>query len=298
MDAPPEQSCDLHVHTTASDGLLSPLGVYALAASKRLKAVGIADHDTTAGLRSLIGFFGASKSDPTECEASRDVPGRSGTHRVEIVPAVELNSEWRGRELHILGYYIPVSPGPMNDLLMRLQEARRGRIVETVRKLRSLGMSVEEYRVFELARGESVGRPHVAEAMLEQGYVTSIKDAFDRFLGIGRPAYVERFHLSPVDCIRAIREAGGVPVWAHPGTSRALGLIKTFVDNGLQGIEAFHPEHGERMRRRCLEIADEYSLIATGGSDFHGPAAGEGGDLGSVVVPYEVVERLKVAAGR
>jgi len=279
VDATPKQACDLHVHTTASDGLLSPQEVLCYAASKGLKAVGIADHDTTAGLRALEGLSSPISS-------------------VEVVPAVELNSEWKGRELHILGYYIPISRGPLSDLLTRLQDSRRRRVAETVKKLKALGMPVEESRVFELASGESVGRPHVAKAMLERGYVTSIKDAFDRYLGMGRPAYVERFHLSPEECVRAVREAGGVPVWAHPGTARSFSIIKILVENGLQGIEAYHPEHDHSMVEKCLNLAKEYNLIPTGGSDFHGLGKGEGGDLGSVVVPYEVVERLREAAGK
>ncbi len=309
MDAPPEQPCDLHVHTTASDGLLSPLDVLAYAASKKLRAIGIADHDTTLGLRAfpqLLGvphrasFKKGEASNAKSREESRDESAgdRAAGSAVEVVPAVELNSEWKGRELHILGYYIPVAPGPFNDLLSLLQDSRRQRIVDTVKKLRALGMPVEECRVFELASGESIGRPHIAQAMLELGYVTSIKDAFDRFLGIGRPAYVERFHLSPIDCVRAIRRAGGVPVWAHPGTSRSLGLIDALVDNGLQGIEAYHPEHDGPTVRKCLALAEEHRLIPTGGSDFHGLDGCEGGDLGSVVVPYEVVVRLKEAAGK
>ncbi len=308
MHAPTEQACDLHVHTTASDGLLTPLDVLSSAASKGLRAVGIADHDTTAGLRALFGLFDTPREASTgETEAAKakakKEPCVLNGHRpdkgaVEVVPGVELNSEWKGRELHILGYYVPLSSGPFTDLLSLLQDSRRQRIADTVKKLRVLGMPVEESRVFELASGESVGRPHVAKAMLERGYVSSIKDAFDRFLGMGRPAYVERYHLSPTDCVRAIREAGGVSVWAHPGTSRSLGLITELVESGLQGIEAYHPEHDGTMVQKCLALAKEHRLIATGGSDFHGLARGEGGDLGSVVVPYEVVERLKEAAGK
>lgn len=282
MGSPPAAQCDLHAHTTASDGLLSPLDLVAMANEKGLRAVGIADHDTVSGLRSL-------------CE----LPGQSELvfGRVEVVPGVELNSEWRGREVHILGYFIPLYEGPLHELLAKLQESRRERISATIERLRALGMPLDEARVFELAGGESVGRPHIAEAMRERGYVTSVKEAFDRFLGIGRPGYVERFHLDPMQSVMAVREAGGVPVWAHPGTSQSLWLITPLVESGLLGIEAYHPEHRPNMRRKCVAMAEAHGLIVTGGSDFHGPAAGEGGDLGSVVVPYDVVSRLKEAAG-
>lgn len=281
MEVPPQNSCDLHAHTTESDGSLSPWDLVALAKEKGLRAIGIADHDTTSGLRALF-----------EGRGNFEFPG------VEVVPAVELNSEWKGRELHILGYFIPLGPGPFQDLLSRMQAAREERIAATVKKLCALGMPLDESRVFDLSTGESVGRPHIALAMMEKGYVTSAKEAFDRFLGIGRPGYVERSHLDPVESVRAVREAGGVPVWAHPGTSRALGLITALVDNGLLGVEAFHPEHGATMRRKCLTMAQDHHLVITGGSDFHGPNVGEGGDLGSVVVPYEVVSQLKALVDR
>ena len=159
-------------------------------------------------------------------------------------------------------------------------------------------MPLDEKRVFEFSSGESVGRPHIAQAMIEQGYATSVKDAFDRFLGIGRPGYVERFHLEPVQSVRTLREAGGVPVWAHPGTSRALGQISVLVENGLMGIEAYHPEHGPKMRQRCLAMAEEHDLTSHWRLRLPRPRRQRRADLGSVVVPYEVVSQLRSAAGR
>jgi hypothetical protein len=217
---------------------------------------------------------------------------------VEVVPGVEINSQWNGRELHVLGYYTPAGAGPFRRFLDDMQAAREERARLTAAKLERLGMPVELSRVLELSAGDSVGRPHVAQAMVERGYVRSVKEAFERYLGIGRPAYVERLHLEPKAAVRAIAAAGGVPVWAHPGTSHALHLVKGLVEEGLLGIEAFHPEHDHRMSEKCLLLAEEYGLVVTGGSDFHGLSAGEGGDLGSTVVPYAVVSRLKQLAFR
>lgn len=181
-------------------------------------------------------------------------------------------------------------------MLDDMQASRQDRARFTVRKLEEMGMPVELSRVLELSAGDSVGRPHVAQAMVERGYVSSVKEAFERYLGIGRPAYVDRLHLEPRAAVRAIAGAGGIPVWAHPGTSHALNLLKDLVDDGLLGIEAFHPEHDRGMSDRCLRLAAEYGLVVTGGSDFHGVSAGEGGDLGSTVVPYAVVSQLKSMA--
>lgn len=275
--------CDLHVHTKASDGALSPRDIVRAAAEKRLAAVGICDHDTASGVSSLFAI-GPDTYVPLVLDG------------VEVVPGVELNSQWKEREIHILGYYVDTGPGPFHDLLDTMQEERQTRAARIVERLSGLGLPLDLGRVAEISAGDSVGRPHVAQAMVEKGYVNSVKEAFDRYLGVGRPAYVERFHLDPREAVRAVRKAGGVPVWAHPGTSRAMGLARDLVAAGLLGIEAYHPDHDKYTEQRCRDIAQDFSLVVTGGSDFHGPSAGEGGDLGSVVVPYHVVATLRSLA--
>ncbi|MEX0974545.1 MAG: PHP domain-containing protein [Bacillota bacterium] len=277
--------CDLHTHTSASDGSLTPTALARYARDKGLRSVGICDHDTISGILSLY-----------PPQGSPDVLRPLIVDGVEIVPGVEINSQWNGRELHILGYYVPFGQGPFQSLLNRMQESRQDCVNQMVLALGRLGMPVDLARVMELSAGDSVGRPHVAKAMAEQGYVKSIKEAFDRYLGIGKPAYVDRSHLTPRESVRAIVRAGGVAVWAHPGTSKALHMLGELVDEGLMGIEAFHPEHDRSTSRKCLDLAGQYGLLATGGSDFHGGVAGEGGDLGSTVVPYAVVSSLRELA--
>lgn len=277
--------CDLHTHTTASDGSLVPERLLDCARRKGLRAVGICDHDTVSGVLSLYGTEGAP-----------DVRVPLIRDGVEVIPGVEINSLWRGHEVHILGYYVPFGKGPFQGLLDRMRFDREGRVRRMVDLLHEQGMDVDLSRVMDLSTGDSVGRPHVAQAMVDKGYAASIKDAFERFLGAGKPAYVQRAHLTPQESVRAISSAGGVAVWAHPGTSGSMHLLPGLVSEGLRGIEAYHPEHNRSVARRCADLASRHGLVATGGSDYHGEGSGEGGDLGSTVVPYGVVTALKTLA--
>lgn len=275
----------MHTHTTGSDGTLSPAGLVDYARKKRLRAIGICDHDTVSGVRSLYPITAGTEEPKVLTPLLVD--------GVEVVPGIEMNCYREGREIHILGYYVPFGKGPFQTLLEKMQASREDRILQTVALLEKLGLPIEVSRVMELSTGDSVGRPHVAQAMVEKGYAASVADAFEKYLGLGKPAYVERAHLSPEEAVRAIRSAGGVAVWAHPGTSDSLHLISELVEEGLQGIEAFHPDHDRSMSEKCLDLASRYGLVVTGGSDFHGEGAGEGGDLGGTVVGYDVVETLR-----
>lgn len=274
---------DLHVHSTASDGVSPPEDLVALASERGLSAIAIADHDTTRGVRSLLN--GAS--------GIRNQLDSITKNGVEVVPAIEINSDWQGRELHVLGYFVPLEDGPFQDLLKELRDVRKRRIDDMIERLCQLGMPVPKDRVWELAKGESIGRPHIAAVMVENGYVSTIGEAFDRFIGRGKIGYVEREHLSPEESVRAIRESGGVAVWAHPGTTRADHLLPDLVARGLKGLEAYHPEHGREDCERYLNLAAKHNLCVTGGSDYHGSSKSEGEDLGNVHVPYETIARLR-----
>lgn len=273
--------CDLHIHTTSSDGHLTPSEVVQHCLALGLKAIALCDHDTMSGYLEVAGRF---------------APGELGVIDVtglEVIPGIEINSRWEQRELHILGYFVdPLSEG-LSQLLSHLRDSRVRRIYAMAEKLASLGMPLDMSRVLELSRGDSIGRPHVAQAMVEKGYVSSVKQAFDLYLGIGKPAYVERLHLTPAQSIRAIRDAGGVAVWAHPGVTGADWLLNELIEHGLQGLEVYHPEHDPEEQQKYLEMARQNGLVVTGGSDFHGASASEGADIGTFGIRYEELENLK-----
>ncbi len=268
---------DLHVHTTASDGELTPAQVVEAAARAGLAAVGICDHDTVDGLEEGLA-------------AGR----RLG---IEVVPGVELNCNAdSATEVHVLGYYVDRRRPEFTRLLADLKAARSGRGEEMVRRLRAVGLPVTWERVREIAGAGSVGRPHVAQALLERGLVHSLQQAFDEYLEVGRPGYVPRFKLSPAETVRLVRRSGGAAVLAHPGLIGRDALIHELLPAGLQGLEVFHPDHDEAVQRRYLALCRELGLIVTGGSDYHGPRFGHPAP-GVKRVALGAVEQLRRAAG-
>lgn len=264
---------DLHVHTTASDGTDSPSRVVSMSAELGLAALAIADHDTLEGVEEAV------------------LAGRR--YGVEVLPAIELGTELGGREIHILGYLVDLHD---EDFLARLaffRSARRERAVKMVKKLEMLGFPVTYERVLEIAGGGSVGRPHVARALVEAGVVESREEAFNLYIGNGKPAYEPRFKLSPVEAVRMIRKAGGVAVFAHPGMAGCDAIIPSLVEEGLQGLEVYHPGHDTPVSRHYLKICRQHRLLATGGSDYHGSDHREHSLMGVVTVSYQVVLDLK-----
>lgn len=264
---------DLHCHTSASDGLLTPGELVELAWQKGLRAVAITDHDTISGW--------------SEAELTG---GRLG---VEVLRGVELNTVWEEKEVHILGYELDGKSKILQEQLTELQESRFIRISKILKLLRQSGFSLAEEDVLKFARGESVGRPHIAQALVEKGYLADVKEAFDRYLGFGAPAYVPRLKLNTTDGIRLIREAKGVAVLAHPGLQRLeKKTIASWIKFGLQGIEVNHSDHNRQDQQFYGYIASQYHLLMTGGSDFHGdnkPSA----QLGQWGVSMEVVRQLR-----
>jgi predicted metal-dependent phosphoesterase TrpH len=216
---------------------------------------------------------------------------------LEIVPGVELSTEHGNSEVHILGYYVNLDHPEFLAHLHKFKLARVERAEKIVHRLRDLDIDLTMSRVLALAGEGTVGRPHIARALVQLGEVTSVAEAFDELLGTGKPAYVPRFKYSPFRAVRLITEAGGVPVLAHPGLNKDDGLIAALVEAGLKGVEVYHPDHSDPVSRHYLALCRQYGLVATGGSDYHGQGLGNLGNLGRVMVHYQVVMDLKALAG-
>ncbi len=263
---------DLHLHTLHSDGISTPAEVIALARRARLTAVAITDHDTVEAL-----------------EPAARAAGEAG---IEFVPGIELSSSDGNSDVHILGYFLdPETPG-LADELRLLRDGRYLRAQRTVELLDQMGAGVEFERVIEIAGPAPIGRPHIAEALVEAGHAASLDEAFERFIGYHAPAFVPKRALDPGGAVELIRRAGGVAVLAHPGSLRRDDLIPGLVRRGLGGIEVWHPKHDEGRVRRYREIAERYDLAITGGSDFHGGGRGSSA-VGDQPVPEEVLEPLR-----
>lgn len=273
---------DLHSHTTASDGSLTSEELVIQASRLGIKVLAITDHDTTDGLPAA--FSEARRWDIT------------------VVPGVEISTLSGQEEIHLLGYFVDLNHVELQALLARSRKARRERAHKMLGRLASFGLPIAWERVVEISgRSVSIGRPHVAATMLEAGHVSSFNEAFDLWLGRGRPAYVERYKLSPEEAIRLVRRSGGLPVLAHPCIYSRKGEWKAGLDlkrwlprlrsAGLEGIEAYYPHYKRRMNRYLLEQAVQHGLLITGGSDFHGGMFGNG--LGSVALPWAAWEGLE-----
>ena len=248
---------DLHTHSTASDGTSAPDAVARLAKQSGLVGFALTDHDTVAGL-----------------EAAANAARELG---IAYVPGVELSCQFpHPGTLHLLGYCIDPHSPQFREMLARLIEARDARNPRMIRKLNDLGISITVKEVEDAAGGEVVGRPHMAAVLVRKGYVNSIKEAFNKYLGQGAAAYVEKERLSPREAIATVLAAGGLPVLAHPVQLRAQNdaqlerIVKDLVDLGLQGIEVIHSDHDAADVERCTSLADRFGLLKTGGSDFHG----------------------------
>ena len=271
---------DLHTHSTASDGLFSPTELVQRASEAELTLIGLTDHDTTNGV--------------AEAKAAGAELG------VTVIPGVEINTtitDSQG-EAHVLGYYLNVDQPAFQATLSFLRDAREKRGKRMVQQLRDQGINVEWSRVRDLAKG-TVGRPHVALALIEAGYTADVSDAFARYLTRGKAGYVPRFKLAPQQAIQLIRSAQGVPVLAHPAgiTGLAETVLPTLVQVGLLGLECYYGQYDDETVARLLALASQHGLIATGGSDYHGPNI-HPTPLGGRWVPPETAEHLRQASER
>lgn len=267
---------DLHVHTSASDGTSSPAEVVHMAGLAGLRALAITDHDTMEGIY-----------------AAKDMAGSIG---IDVLGGVELSTDYDGLEVHVLGYCIEPANTVFQSYLSAFKKARFTRAEKMVNKLRELGINISFENVMALAGTGSVGRPHIARVLMKVGKINNMAEAFDRYIGFGKAAYVPRLKYRPEEMIKAVIEAGGVPVLAHPGITCKEDLILSLIGAGLQGLEVFHPQHTREMERYYRELCRNHGLIATGGSDFHGAGVAGHGGLGEAVIPYEAVLQLREQA--
>jgi 3',5'-nucleoside bisphosphate phosphatase len=267
---------DLHTHTVASDGTLTPRALVAEAAKRGVRVLAVTDHDSTDGLAEAID------------EARRHPP-------LTLVPGIEINCDVEGAEIHILGYCMDYEAPWFQDFCRVQRQERRARVHRMAARLAELGLPIDVERVFALVQEGSAGRPHVARVMVERGYVKSVREAFDKYLAAGKPAHVPRKKVTPEDAVRLLRRAGGVPVFAHPGLADRDELIPALVAAGLMGIECYYPEHSPAQRGAYIDLCREHGLLGTGGSDFHGPSV-RAAVLGNPPVPLAVWEGLQAKA--
>jgi predicted metal-dependent phosphoesterase TrpH len=272
---------DLHSHSNRSDGTLRPAEVMILAAQRELAGVALTDHDT---------FDGLEEAAATANELDLD-----------FVPGIEFSAEHEGASLHILGYWVDPDDAAIEAELLRLTATRFRRGEMIVEKLRELGFDISLERVLELAGGDAIARPHIAEAMVEVGIVSDEKEAFDRYISDDGLAYVPKHALQPMDALGLIGEAGGVCVLAHPGMWRGTDtvpddLIERMAASGMVGLEVRHPDHDEEMRAKYSAMAERLDLVATAASDCHGERYGF--RMGEERTDPETFAELKRRAGR
>jgi predicted metal-dependent phosphoesterase TrpH len=279
MQTAPESSrryVDLHIHTIHSDGSGTVEEVFDAASKKRLAAIAITDHDC---IDAYPGAF--------------DLGSRLD---IEVIPGLELSSEIEGTDLHILGYFIDINNSTLQHKLVEMKEARYVRARKIVENLNHQGIDLRFETVLATAGIGAIGRPHIAAALLKEELVYSFREAFDKFLGYGLPAYVEKYKMQPGEVFDLIKQAGGVPVLAHPGVTGIDDRIPEFVRAGVQGIEVYHTEHTLDNQQNYIRIARRNGLAMTGGSDFHSSSHNKS-EIGTPKVPYSAVKSLKEKLG-
>lgn len=268
----PTDWTDLHLHTDASDGLYTPKQLVKLAAEKGLCAISITDHDAVSSINPAI----------EEAKA----------YNLEIIPGVELSTVDQQLDVHLLGYFLDVTNKKLLHYIRLFQEERVRRAKKIVDKLHKLGMKLNLDLIMQKAGHGSVGRPHIADALMEEGFVLSYDEAFYRFLGNSKPAYAPKYKISPLEGIELIHHAGGLSFLAHPGVDISIETIDGYIKQGLDGIEIRHPKHSQLKVNELYQFAIRHEILVSGGSDCHGNRKGQE-MLGLFNVPYQFVDDMK-----
>ena len=266
------QRADLHIHSNFSDGFLCPEEIFKIARACKLKAISITDHDSVAALK-------ISQS-------------LAKTYGVEFIPGIEISCRMGNVEVHMLGYFIDPTDVQLNSYLKYFQEERSNRARKIIHCLSEHNIHINWEELKQKCREGNIGRPHIAELMVEKHYVKDYQEAFNRFLGDKCPCYIPKYRISPPVAIKIIKEAHGIGFIAHPGVDVDTKNLKELISLGIDGIETIHPKHSVTQIETYMQLAKEYNLQECGGSDYHGNAK-SGPALGTFTIPYTMVSKLK-----
>lgn len=263
---------DLHIHTNRSDGQYSVEELIKLAKAANLDIISITDHDTTAAIKEAIEI--------------------GKIYGIEVIPGLEISSDFLDNEIHILAYFFDVNSQELEEYLNFFRTERYRRAVRIINKLNSIGQSITIEDVLEVAGNSSIGRPHIAKAMVSKNLVSNYYEAFNKFIGNGCVAYEKKVHLSPQSACKIISDAGGLSFIAHPN-NMSEELIKILIESGIDGIEVIHPSHSTNRTEYFRGIANEYFLLESGGSDFHGGDRNDDSNLGKYYISGVKVDSMR-----
>lgn len=268
---------DLHVHTTASDGEDTPETVVRLAVEMGLGGLAITDHDSVGGLEPAREFI------------------RKNRLKIDLIPGIELNTDYGDDDVHILGYFIDAADKYLRRRISEIKEQRCSRAGKIIARLKDMGINIDFDQVKDMAQGDLIGRPHIARVLYLNGYAGSADEAFARYIARDRPAYVPRYKFTPAEAVTLVKQSGGIAVLAHPGLIKDDREVLDIINIGIEGLEVYYPEHSREQIKKYTLLARENNLLITGGSDYHGPGSKESrGSLGSAGIDEAMAKRLKV----